>query len=110
MRAIQSSVKARIRPQAGPAAARLAILRDVLSPWDGISLTYRQLAAELGKPVTEAAVKQHLSRLYDKFAVYEGKRRVRPANEAMRSRCRHIERSQAGASIEGRHKQHDELR
>src|SRR5881396_4403106 len=58
MRAIQSSVKARTRPQAGPAAARLAILLDVLSPWDGISLTYRQLAAELGKPVTEAAVKK----------------------------------------------------
>jgi DNA-binding transcriptional ArsR family regulator len=36
--------------------------------------------------VTEAAVKQHLSRLYDKFGIHEGEgeRRVRLANEAMR--------------------------
>jgi hypothetical protein len=37
---------------------RLAVLLDIFSPWDGISLTYRQLAAELGQPVTEAAVKK----------------------------------------------------
>lgn len=37
---------------------RLAILLDVFSPWDGISLTYRQFAAEIGPPVTEAAVKK----------------------------------------------------
>jgi hypothetical protein len=37
---------------------RLAVLLDVFSPWDGISLTYRQFAAELGKPVTEAAIKK----------------------------------------------------
>jgi DNA-binding transcriptional ArsR family regulator len=35
--------------------------------------------------VSEDAVKQHLSRLYDKFGVYEGSpRRVRLANEALR--------------------------
>jgi hypothetical protein len=36
--------------------------------------------------VTEAAVKQHLLRLYDKFGVYESgeRRRVRLANEAVR--------------------------
>ena len=37
--------------------------------------------------VTDAAVKQHLLRLYDKFGIYEGgeRRRVRLANEAVRS-------------------------
>ena len=36
--------------------------------------------------VTEAAVKQHLLRLYDKFGVYDSgeRRRVRLANEAIR--------------------------
>jgi FHA domain len=43
----------------------------------------RQVAAEL--VVTEAAVKQHLSRLYDKFGIYEQEgRRARLANEAIR--------------------------
>jgi pSer/pThr/pTyr-binding forkhead associated (FHA) protein len=43
----------------------------------------RQMATELF--VTEAAIKQHLQNLYDKFAVpAEGERRVRLANEAMR--------------------------
>ena len=37
---------------------RLATLLHVFSPWDGISLTYRQFAAEIGPPVTEAAVKK----------------------------------------------------
>ena len=37
---------------------RLGILLDIFSPWDGISLSYRQFAAELGKPVTEAAIKK----------------------------------------------------
>jgi hypothetical protein len=43
-----------------------------------------QIAAEL--VVSEAAVKQHLVRLYDKFGVYETgeRRRVRLANEAVR--------------------------
>ena len=43
----------------------------------------RQIAADL--VVTEAAVKQHLSRLYDKFGIYEQEgRRARLANEAIR--------------------------
>lgn len=43
----------------------------------------RQMAQDLF--VTEAAVKQHLQNLYDKFAVpAEGERRVRLANEAIR--------------------------
>ncbi len=42
----------------GPIAERLAILLDVFSPWERISLTYRQFAAEIGEPVTEAAVKK----------------------------------------------------
>ena len=41
-----------------PIQDRLAILLEIFSPWDGISLTYRQLAAAIGKPVTEAAVKK----------------------------------------------------
>jgi hypothetical protein len=31
---------------------------EAFSPWDDISLTYRQLAAEIGPPVTEAAIKK----------------------------------------------------
>lgn len=43
----------------------------------------RQIASVL--VITEAAVKQHLSRLYDKFAIHEQEgRRVRLANEAIR--------------------------
>ncbi len=42
----------------GPIADRLGILLEVLSPWERISLTYRQFAAELGPPVTEAAIKK----------------------------------------------------
>jgi len=43
----------------------------------------RRLASEL--VVTEAAVKQHLQNLYDKFSIpTEGDRRVRLANEALR--------------------------
>lgn len=43
----------------------------------------RQIASEL--VVTEAAVKQHLSRLYDKFGILEQEgRRARLANEAIR--------------------------
>ncbi len=53
-----SSVKPRNRPELGPIGERLAILLGVFSPWEGISLTYRQFAAELGKPVTAAAVKK----------------------------------------------------
>ncbi len=43
----------------------------------------RQIASEL--VITEAAVKQHLSRLYDKFGIYDQEgRRARLANEAIR--------------------------
>jgi DNA-binding CsgD family transcriptional regulator len=43
----------------------------------------REIATALS--VSEAAVKQHLLRLYDKFGIYEGgeRRRVRLANEAL---------------------------
>jgi pSer/pThr/pTyr-binding forkhead associated (FHA) protein len=47
------------------------------------AVSVRQMAQELF--VTEAAVKQHLQNLYDKFAIStEGERRVRLANEAVR--------------------------
>jgi len=42
----------------GPIAERLTVLLAAFSPWDSIALTYRQFAAEIGKPVTEAAVKK----------------------------------------------------
>ena len=41
-----------------PIGDRLGVLLDLFSPWERISLTYRQLAAELGPPITEAAVKK----------------------------------------------------
>lgn len=47
-----------MRPKQGPIAERLAILLEVFSPWDHISLTYGQFTAEIGAPVTEAAVKK----------------------------------------------------
>jgi hypothetical protein len=53
-----ASVKSEKRADLGPIAERLGILLDVFSPWAGISLTYRQFAAELGAPVTAAAVKK----------------------------------------------------
>jgi len=53
-----SPVKPESGPKRVPVADRLAILLDVFSPWDGISLTYRQFAAELGGSVTEAAIKK----------------------------------------------------
>ena len=53
-----SSVKTQKRPESGTIAERLAILLGVFSPWDGISLTYRQFAAELGKPVTPITIKK----------------------------------------------------
>ena len=47
------------------------------------AVSVRQMAQELF--VTEAAIKQHLQNLYDKFAIPpEGERRVRLANEAIR--------------------------
>ena len=53
-----SSVKAVKGTQKGPVSDRLARLLDAFSPWAGISLTYRQFAAELGPPVTEVAIKK----------------------------------------------------
>src|SRR5881397_1829873 len=53
-----SSVKSRNGSHMGPIAERLAILLDVFSPWERISLTYRQFAAEIGAPVTEASVRK----------------------------------------------------
>src|SRR5260370_10379018 len=42
----------------GPIADRLGVLLEVFSPWERISLTYRQFAAELGPSVTEASIKK----------------------------------------------------
>ena len=53
-----SSVKVGKGAKKGPVSERLARLLDVFSPWPGISLTYRQFAAELGPPVTEAGIKK----------------------------------------------------
>ena len=53
-----SPVKPETGPKRVPVAARLAVLLDVFSPWDGISLSYRQFAAALGGGVTEAAIKK----------------------------------------------------
>jgi hypothetical protein len=53
-----SPVKPETGPKRVPVAARLAVLLDVFSPWDGISLSYRQFAAALGGTVTEAAIKK----------------------------------------------------
>jgi len=53
-----ATVKTQKRSEAGTIAERLAILLSVFSPWEGISLTYRQFAAELGKPVTPVTVKK----------------------------------------------------
>ena len=65
--------------------ALLALCRPVLSA-DLFTepASIRLIAEQL--VVTEAAVKQHLLRLYDKFGVYESgeRRRVRLANEAVR--------------------------
>ncbi len=54
MRTVKT-VKGAIR---GPIADRLGVLLEVFSPWERISLTYRQFAAELGPSVTEAAIKK----------------------------------------------------
>ena len=53
-----SPVKPETGPKRVPVAARLAVLLDVFSPWDGIALSYRQFAAALGGGVTEAAIKK----------------------------------------------------
>lgn len=62
----------------------LALCRPLVSS-DGfpVPASTRQLALEL--VVTDAAVKQHLQNMYDKFGIpAEGDRRVRLANEALR--------------------------
>ena len=53
-----SPVKPETGPKRVPVASRLAVLLDVFSPWEGISLSYRQFAAALGGGVTEAAIKK----------------------------------------------------
>jgi hypothetical protein len=53
-----ASVKTQKRTESGTIAGRLAILLGVFSPWEGIALTYRQFAAELGKPVTPVTIKK----------------------------------------------------
>ena len=53
-----ASVKPRKSAELGPVGERLAILLGVFSPWEGISLTYRQFATEVGEPITAAAVKK----------------------------------------------------
>src|SRR4051812_35291297 len=57
-RHILSPVKPEPGPKRVPLASRLATLLDVFSPWDGISLSYRQFAAALSGGVTEAAIKK----------------------------------------------------
>jgi hypothetical protein len=66
----------------------LARLLDAFSPWPGISLTYRQLAAEIGPPVTEAAIKKWPQR--KKF----------PADVARLIVTRARERGVAGVTLE----------
>src|SRR5918996_1167711 len=83
-----SSVKARKTAELGPVAQRLALLLEVFSPWHGISLTYRQFAAELGKPVTAAAVKKW------------PRRRRLPAEAARLIVAKAKERGIAGVTVE----------
>jgi hypothetical protein len=83
-----SSVKAVKGSNQGPVSERLARLLDAFSPWAGISLTYRQFAAELGAPVTEAAIKKWPQR--KKF----------PADVARLIVTRARERGLAGATLE----------
>ena len=72
----------------GPVSDRLARLLDAFSPWAGISLTYRQFAAELGPPVTEVAIKKWPQR--KKF----------PADVARRIVTRARERGVKGVTLE----------
>jgi hypothetical protein len=53
-----TTVKTQKRAEQSTIADRLAVLLGIFSPWDGISLTYRQFAAELGKPVTPVTIKK----------------------------------------------------
>ena len=72
----------------GPISERLARLLDAFSPWAGISLTYRQFAAEIGPPVTDAAMKKWPQR--KKF----------PADVARLIVTRARERGLAGVTLE----------
>ena len=83
-----SSIKSVKGAKQGPISERLARLLDAFSPWAGISLTYRQFAAELGPPVTEAAIKKWPQR--KKF----------PADVARLIVARARERGLVGASLE----------
>src|SRR5438046_9653224 len=84
-----SSVKALKGTNKGPVSDRLARLLDAFSPWPGISLTYRQFAAELGPPVTEVAIKEWPQR--KKF----------PADVARMIVTRARARGLAGVALEG---------
>jgi FHA domain-containing protein len=82
----------------------LALCRPVVSE-DPFAqpATIHRIARELY--VTEAAIKQHLHNLYDKFAIpTQGVRRVALANEAIR--CGAVSRSMLG----DRHTHHNEMR
>ena len=83
-----SSIKSVKGAKQGPISERLARLLDAFSPWAGISLTYRQFAAELGPPVTEAAIKKWPQR--KKF----------PADVARLIVVRARERGLVGATLE----------
>ena len=83
-----SSVKSVKGSKQGPISERLTCLLDAFSPWAGISLTYRQFAAELGPPVTEAAIKKWPQR--KKF----------PADVARLIVARARERGLVGATLE----------
>ncbi len=83
-----ASVKSVKGAKQGPISERLARLLDAFSPWAGISLTYRQFAAELGPPVTEAAIKKWPQR--KKF----------PADVARLIVARARERGLGGATLE----------
>jgi hypothetical protein len=74
-----SPVKPETGPKRVPVANRLAVLLDVFSPWDGISLSYRQFAAALGGAVTEAAIKKWPHR--EKFPADVGRLIVSRAKE-----------------------------
>ena len=64
------------------------------------SASVRRMAQELF--VTEAAIKQHLQNLYDKFGIpAEGERRVRLANEAIRRGAVTIAMLRDGGTSEG---------
>lgn len=83
-----ASVKGYKGSKQGPIAQRLATLLDVFSPWEDISLTYRQFAAEIGKPLTEAAVKKW------------PRRRKFPADAARLIARRARDRGLAGVTLE----------